>query len=747
MKTAAFVFAAAALAAAAAALAARALAQTPAAAISPVPQLQFFDNSGRPLAGGCVQTFAAGTTTPLASYQNSTGTANTNPIVLDAAGRANIWLGPVAYKFAVRAAAPGCASGGGATLYTVDNIRDWGFSDHGQVTSNTAAIAALAAAGGDALVGFLQNGTGAILITVHQKLLQMPKNVDEFGASISAQTGSVDTLFTALTKAQQSLAVITDYPNTVYKGEVDLSDTGVPTNAYNLAQTFQMSSQMHLRGIGGTSSVKIGLASTPAFSGNYMINIINANSGGDPNTNFDTQVSNIVFDAKTNNPAQAKIGCLSLPLSVASTIHDIGCYTFGVGLMMGGVGPGGPTVDNTVLDNINIGLVAPTVGPMTAQGIVFPQPQTASGGNTNQLRNIKIAGVGAANGCASPAFEVGAVNYTIDVAGINIEQAPCPVMVGQVTNGIHITNLTMGPDCSPCDPQKWPWGVLVDPSALDVKINGIFYGYRVGLALGSWWRPGVPYALGSGASQPVSATVIDDQGYIQQVTACAGACTSGATRPAWNHTPGGTTADGNLTWTNQGLIKATCNGPLHITNNCGFPTLQGGNYGTPPANGSQELYGLLYYGTATAPFGAASPTDATWRVFSYDSAAFFNQLPTGAHLLGADFNSTADQPVSIPFPPGLSRAIPRRIVISNASVPVDAAIGGIYSGAGKTGCEIVPATQMYPGLTSSLSYVDAAVQNCGALLSVQSNPIYFSLTTPQGVAATADITMQFDYLP
>lgn len=56
---------------------------------------QFFDNNGIPLAGGLLYTYVAGSSTPLSSFTDSAGTiANTNPIVLNSAGRApsEIWL-------------------------------------------------------------------------------------------------------------------------------------------------------------------------------------------------------------------------------------------------------------------------------------------------------------------------------------------------------------------------------------------------------------------------------------------------------------------------------------------------------------------------------------------------------------------------------------------------------------------------------------------------------------------------------
>lgn len=81
---------------------------------------QFFDNNGAPLTGGKLYTYAAGTTTPVATYTNSTGaTAHTNPIILDSAGRVpsgEIWLtANTAYKFIIRTSAD-------VLIGTYDNI-------------------------------------------------------------------------------------------------------------------------------------------------------------------------------------------------------------------------------------------------------------------------------------------------------------------------------------------------------------------------------------------------------------------------------------------------------------------------------------------------------------------------------------------------------------------------------------------------------------------------------------------------
>jgi hypothetical protein len=68
---------------------------------------QFFDNNGNPLSGGKIFTYAAGTTTNLATYTSASGgTAHPNPIILDSAGRVpggEIWLTDgLAYKFVIK---------------------------------------------------------------------------------------------------------------------------------------------------------------------------------------------------------------------------------------------------------------------------------------------------------------------------------------------------------------------------------------------------------------------------------------------------------------------------------------------------------------------------------------------------------------------------------------------------------------------------------------------------------------------
>lgn len=109
---------------------------------------QFFTNSGIPLAGGKLYTYAAGTTTPQTTFTSVSGaTPHSNPIILNSAGRVatgEIWLSPSPYKFLLKdsndvlIATYDNISGIGAASYQVDN-----FTGTGSQTVFTLSAASL----------------------------------------------------------------------------------------------------------------------------------------------------------------------------------------------------------------------------------------------------------------------------------------------------------------------------------------------------------------------------------------------------------------------------------------------------------------------------------------------------------------------------------------------------------------------------------------------------------------------------
>ena len=136
---------------------------------------QFFNDSGVPLAGGKLYSYAAGTTTPQATYTSSSGsTAHTNPIILNSAGRVatgEIWLTVGSnYKF---------------VLYTSTDVLIATWDNITGVTSNAVGIT------------YVPAGTGAVATTVQTKLRENV-SVRDFGAVGDNVTNDTDAIQLAI---------------------------------------------------------------------------------------------------------------------------------------------------------------------------------------------------------------------------------------------------------------------------------------------------------------------------------------------------------------------------------------------------------------------------------------------------------------------------------------------------------------------------------------------------------------------
>lgn len=83
------------------------------------PMWHFVDETGSPCVGCHLYSYLAGTSTPTPTYTDSTGTVqNTNPVVLDVAGQAQIWVGSLNIKLILKHADD-------SLIWTVDNISTW----------------------------------------------------------------------------------------------------------------------------------------------------------------------------------------------------------------------------------------------------------------------------------------------------------------------------------------------------------------------------------------------------------------------------------------------------------------------------------------------------------------------------------------------------------------------------------------------------------------------------------------------
>lgn len=152
------------------------------------PIFKAFTTTGTlgPLAGGLLHTFEAGTSTPLAVYQDAALTVpHTNPVVLDSNGQATIYLGPNAYKMRLEDSTGSVQPG-----WPIDGIEDP--LDNAKDYTDTLR-ADLAASSGSSMVGFLQSGTGAVARTVQGKNRDIV-HAKDFGAVFDGVTDDTDAI-------------------------------------------------------------------------------------------------------------------------------------------------------------------------------------------------------------------------------------------------------------------------------------------------------------------------------------------------------------------------------------------------------------------------------------------------------------------------------------------------------------------------------------------------------------------------
>ena len=114
------------------------------------PEIHEGTSTGAALAGAKLCSYAAGTSTPLATFADYTGKSyNTNPVTLDANGRASVWIGSLYYKFVLRTggtaypASDACTTG--TVVWTQDYVADAGMilgAYNGALTRSTLTLTA-----------------------------------------------------------------------------------------------------------------------------------------------------------------------------------------------------------------------------------------------------------------------------------------------------------------------------------------------------------------------------------------------------------------------------------------------------------------------------------------------------------------------------------------------------------------------------------------------------------------------------
>jgi hypothetical protein len=163
---------------------------------------QFLDNSGNVLTGGKIFTYAAGTTTPQATYTTSAGNIpHSNPIILDASGRVpggEIWIvNGLSYKFVLETST-------GVLIATYDNVSNVTEASKISFTGfkgQVGVVQDLADNDGSDWIGFEQAGTGAVAISAQDKMRQFV-NVKDFGAVGNGVANDTVAIFAAVAYAK-----------------------------------------------------------------------------------------------------------------------------------------------------------------------------------------------------------------------------------------------------------------------------------------------------------------------------------------------------------------------------------------------------------------------------------------------------------------------------------------------------------------------------------------------------------------
>lgn len=396
--------------------------------LAPYATQQFTDNNGLLLNGGKLFTYAAGTTTKLATFTDSTGaTANQNPIILNARGECNIWIPPgTAYKFVL---SPSTDTDPPTNpFWTVDNITTGLAQIPFGTDTGTANAYAVTGVNG---IGALTAGDAIVLKIGHSNTGASTLNVNALGIkSIVDQLGNA-LVSGALTAGNSYLFIYngTAWNYSYFNNSITLnpsitvSPTGNPTatlSSFNVTgNAISGTEREFLVNIGFTSAVggtnaadkvalytgMVGNSGTHDIWSQNPVVIQSASSGS-----YNCQC--IEADTNNNNADRgnaAGSSALAAPITNGISITGAGTNKCTTGLLISGTESGAGTV------------------PMWNRGI------TLAGNSVAQF------GIQDFNVCTSVVQALGSYSITVDLS-----QAVASAAAIAIPNGSPITGFRVG---------------------------------------------------------------------------------------------------------------------------------------------------------------------------------------------------------------------------------------------------------------------------------------------------------------
>jgi len=244
-----------------------------------------------PLAGGFIKTYAAGTTTPLQTYQTSTGTGWGTTITLDSTGRVpgEIWLpNGVAYKFVLQDSSGNVIPNG-----TLDNL--YGINDTSQLSSNaTEWIASGFTPTYSSTTQFTTTGNSTATFTVGRRIQETDSNGTFYGVVTASSYASIPNT-TTVTVTIDAGGVLHTGMTAVNVSFIDANGTSnlLPgaLTAAGLNSTGNLSAS-------GTSTLTGAVAAPGGITGN-VVGTATGLSGGYPALGTNWQVGT---DGQIDNP-------------------------------------------------------------------------------------------------------------------------------------------------------------------------------------------------------------------------------------------------------------------------------------------------------------------------------------------------------------------------------------------------------------------------------------------------------------
>lgn len=287
--------------------------------VSPVsPLIPYFPKAdGTPASGYRLFCYAAGTTTKLATYTDSTGmTEQTNPIVLNALGNPensggasiDIWLqSGVLYKLVY--APPGTDDPPTATVWTIDNVSASGGGGGGSSGANvigpTPGIPTLVAQQG-ILYEQSDGGPGSSL-----------------WQSLGTSTGNLQAVM--LSDGAAHLYPLNETSGTAAVDAVSVSPSnGVYSGSFTLGQT-PLSADQNAAALFNGGHVALSYMDLPTVASFSVECLVSPSSetAGDLVANDSPASSNTGFSIKTNGTSGfiANFGCVNGPIQLASNAY------------------------------------------------------------------------------------------------------------------------------------------------------------------------------------------------------------------------------------------------------------------------------------------------------------------------------------------------------------------------------------------------------------------------------------------